>query len=523
MERRRPRKSSRHFLRPKSKASNEGGRTASSSSVNREAVLTHRVSPTITSLLGGRLNRVARLTKAPQILRVTENPNAEGPAGVQPQDERDSGQSEDSEVPPGIVVNSMAASPRGSAVHGHLMAFAGPRDSDSPRISVEVPEVFSTSSRTTSTVGNLRFGPDGRCSSSGGGINFGSNSYYDKNSYVYDEGEDEDDDEDRNRMESQQNAGACHSAWAQLHHKPAAGHVGRDTLGFAIHLGSATMSHDRCGPGISCDDDCGYGTGCDAGCSEVHGIPPGSFMLPLVPGGSRSGSGSGSRSGSGRANGPFNTAQRGPVGPPPPPGFSGQRGSSGVNFGSDQLNFFITFLLEVLGVLVFFAICTITFWITLGYHVVQLLVDLKNAERNVQVAVAIVFGLLFLAFAISQVTNRTGSGCYGRDRGRSRAKGGCPFYRSTKSPAKSKPKSLFNKAKSSPQSKPKSKKATSDGGGCRRMCGAKLELHTHRKQRYTDCEGRAIFLNARRYAIPTEMKQPPTIVLWLRDVLARMM
>ncbi|KAI8034521.1 uncharacterized protein LOC128264412 [Drosophila gunungcola] len=516
MERRRPRKSSRHSLRPKSKASNGGGRTASSSSVNREAVQPNGVSPIITSLLGGRLNRVARLTKAPQILRVTENPDGEGLDGVQPQDERDSGQSEDSEVSPGIVVNSMAASPRGSAVHGHLMAFAGPRESDSPRISVEVPEVFSTSSRTTSTVGNLRFGPEGRSSSAAGGINFGANSYYDKNSYVYDdEGEDEDDDEDRNRLESQQNTGACYSAWAQLQNQPTAGHVGRDTLGFAIHLGTATMSHNRCAPGISCDDDCGYGTGCDAGCSEVHGIPPGSFMVPLVPGGSRPGSG--------RANGPFNTALRGPVGPPPPTGFSGQRGSFGVNFGSDQLNFFVTFLLEVLGVLVFFAICTITFWITLGYHVVQLLVDLKNAERNVQVAVAIVFGLLFLAFAISQVTNRTGFGCHGRDRGRYRAKGGCPFYRSTKSTAKSKPRSFFNKPKSSPQSKTKSKKGTNDGGGCRRMCGAKLELHSHRKQRYTDCEGRAIFLNARRYAIPTEMKQPPTIVLWLRDVLARMM
>jgi len=30
----------------------------------------------------------------------------------------------------------------------------------------------------------------------------------------------------------------------------------------------------------------------------------------------------------------------------------GQRGSMGTDFGSDQLNFFITFLLEVLGVLV---------------------------------------------------------------------------------------------------------------------------------------------------------------------------
>ncbi|XP_016980040.1 uncharacterized protein LOC108045276 [Drosophila rhopaloa] len=563
MERRRPRKSSRHLLTPKSNASGSG-RGSRSSSASPEVAYNqptgNGVSPTITSLLGGRLNRVSRLTRSPRGLQVTETPES---GGVGFTDERESGQSETSDVSPGVMVSAASASPRGSAVHGHLIAFAGPRDSDSPRISVEVPEVFSTSSRATSVANNLRFGPNVAETDNGGGVNFGANSYFDRNrnssmmsGTTYDDYE-----EDDQRASSSPDIGACRGAWAQQQqHQSVTGHTGRDTLGFAIHLGTATMGHNRCTLGTACEDDCGYGTGCDAGCSEAHGIEPGSFMLPAVtaaaqgsggaplnsairgvqvsavgpgggPGGAYPGAaypgggypGGGYPGGAYPAGGGYKPVGSGPgPGHGPSSGSSGQRGSFGVDLGSDQLNFFITFLLEVLGVLVFFAICTITFWITLGYHVVQLLVDLKNAERNVQVAVAIVFGLLLVAFAISQVTNSSGSCCHARDRARSRSKGGCPFHRSAKSTAKSKPKSFAHKARSCPH-KPKTKKETSDGGGCRRMCSAKMELHSHRKPRYTDCEGRAIFLSSRRYAIPTEMKQPPTIVLWLRDVLARMM
>ncbi|XP_017005423.2 uncharacterized protein [Drosophila takahashii] len=514
MERRRPRRSSRHFLRSKSNpsvaAGGGGGGAATSKGTSNGAT------PTITSLLGGRLKRVAS-----RGLQVTENPDV----GFTPV--RESEQSEGSDVGAGVMVLPASASPRGSAVHGaHLagVAFGGSlaRSSDSPRISEEVREVFRTSSMRNagSTVapasgGNLRFDD----STGAGNINFAANSYYEENRQSSLESNEDDDDNDDSRMESSPSLGACSHGWAQQQqHQPASGHTGRDTLGFAIQLGTATMGHNRCSLGVNCDEDCGYGTGCDAGCGAAHGIDPGSFAYPgaldhgpplvISQPGFAAGSGGAPPVGGGYVPG-------GGYKPVP----SVQRGSMGSDFGSDQLNFFITFLLEVLGVLVFFAICTITFWITLGYHVVQLLVDLKNADRNVQVAVVIVFGLLLMAFAISQVTNRNGSCCHSRDRARSRSKGGgiCPFHRSTKSAkAKTKPKSYAPKAKSCAY-KPKSQKAAAS------TCAAKLDFHSHRKPRYTDCEGRAIFLSSRRYAIPTEMKQPPTIVLWLRDALARMM
>ncbi|EDV46453.1 uncharacterized protein LOC6550076 [Drosophila erecta] len=512
MERRRPRKSSRQYVRSKSNPSVGGGAaegSGSSSPATAKALPLQpdgNKAPTITSLLGGRLKTVSRIARAPHSLQVTENP---GEGGAPLVSQRESGASDSSDVNPGVMVIPEAASPRGSAVHGtHAsLIFSGTaRNSDSPRISEEVEEVFQTSTSNAPAGGNLRFDstPVALDNSGAGNINFAPNSYYEEIRYSTLSSDDSND----ARGPSSQSMGACRRGWTQRQRQTTSGPRGRDTLGFAINLGTTTLGHNRCSLGIACDEDCGYGTGCDAACGEAHGIDPGSFFLPgtmgngpliLAPG-----------SGGPAAQSTLRGAQGGgykPVG-------AGQRGSFGTDFGSEQLNFIITFLLEVLGVLVFFAICTITFWITLGYHVVQLLMDLKNADRNVQVAVAIVFGLLLVAFAISQVTNLSGSCCHSRDRARSRTKcGGIGFFhRSSKS--KTKPKSCASKTKSCAH-KPKIKKAAT--------CGPSLGFHSHRKTRYTDCEGRAIFLSSRRYAIPTEMKQPPTIVLWMRDTLARMM
>ncbi|XP_043659149.1 uncharacterized protein LOC122623853 [Drosophila teissieri] len=502
MERRRPRKSSRQYVRSKSNPSVGGGGGGLAEANGQPD---GNKASTITSLLGGRLQRVSRIARAPHSLQVTENPEEGAPAFVP---DRESGASDVSGVNPGVMVIPEAASPRGSAVHGahvSLVFSTTARDSESPRISEEVTEVFRTSSRTpsnTPTGGNLRFDstPVGLNDGGAGNINFAPQSVFDQHRYSSMISSDDSVDNRGQSGQSGQSMGACRHGWQQ--HPSAAGPGGRDTLGFAINLGTTTLGHERCSLGVACDEDCGYGTGCDAACGMAHGVDPGSFVYPGTLG-----------------NAPLVLAP--PSGGPPvhgggyKPVGAAQRGSFGTDFGSDQLNFFITFLLEVLGVLVFFAICTITFWITLGYHVVQLLVDLKNADRNVQVAVAIVFGLLLVAFAISQVTNLSGSCCHSRDRARSRAKGGGGigfFHRSSKSKAKT--KSCASKTRSCAH-KPKIKKAAS--------CGPSLGVQSHRKMRYTDCEGRAIFLSSRRYAIPTEMKQPPTIVLWMRDALARMM
>ncbi|KMZ10282.1 uncharacterized protein LOC6726218 [Drosophila simulans] len=513
MERRRPRKSSRKYVRSKSNPSVGGGVAEGSPSAlpaTAKAILLQpdgNQAPTMmTSLLGERLKRVSRIARAPHSLQVTENPE-EGGAPIVPI--RESGASEVSEVNPGVMVIPEAASPRGSAVHGphaSLVFSAEARDSDSTRVSEEVVEVFRTSSaRTTSNEpagGNLRF--ESTPVAIDGNINFSPNAIYDQNRYSsmmsngdYNNG---------NRGISERSLGACHHGWAMRQQQAAAGPAGRDTLGFAISLGAANLGQDRCSLGVACDEDCGYGTGCDFGCGQAHGVDPGSFL-----GSGTMGTGPLTLA-TGSGGPPVQSALRGAQGGGYKPVGAGQRGTFGTDFGSEQLNFFVTFLLEVLGVLVFFAICTITFWITLGYHVVQLLVDLKNADRNIQVAVAIVFGLLLVAFAISQVTNLSGSCCHSRDRARSRAKSGGIgfFHRSTKA----KTKSCASKAKTCAH-KSKIKKAAS--------CGPSLGFHTHRKTRYTDCEGRAIFLSSRRYAIPTEMKQPPTIVLWMRDTLARML
>ncbi|XP_070132412.1 uncharacterized protein [Drosophila bipectinata] len=329
-------------------------------------------------------------------------------------------------------------------------------------------------------------------------------------------------------------APTCHGGWNNQSVSAPASHQGRDTLGFAFHLGTATLGHTRCSLGTPCDEECGYGTGCDAGCAIAHGqgsISSGAYdglvtgmgtgiagVHGGVPGGYRGGGPGGQPPGGNAPWRPGGNFKGGPGGPPG--GGGGYRGSF-EGLGGDQVNFFITFLLEVLGVLVFFAICTITFWITLGYHVVTLLVDLKNAERNVQVAVAIVFGVLLLAFAISLITNHSGSCCHAKDRHRSRSRSSCPFARPK---PKSKPKHRScPHAKVSCPAKPRCKKPAERR---RSTCGMKAESAfspCRRKVRYTDCEGRAIFINSRRYAIPTEMKQPPTMVLWLRDMISRWM
>ncbi|XP_017056282.1 uncharacterized protein LOC108098088 [Drosophila ficusphila] len=522
MERRRPRGSSPHFLRAQSSHPSPSSppRTPHQQNGTRAA--------TITSLLSGRLNRVARL--APRGLRFTEDPVEGAPFAPERESQESAGTVE---VNPGVMVVPEAASPRGSAIHGPpgSLTFAGPRDSESPRISAEVPDAFNIAAARTSSLagaqGNLRFGPttgggsdDSTTAPTTAAINFAEDPVaFERNRFSSELEGEYDDNGNNDRMESSPDIGTCHGGWSQRQQQPAAGgHAGRDTLGFAIHLGTATLGHTRCSLGTACGDDCGYGTGCDAGCRDAHGVDESSFMIPGTlgqPGILMASGGNASQRGVPMgASGGYPSAAAGykPMGPGP-----AQRSSQDTDFGSDQLNYFVTFLLEVLGVLVFFAICTITFWITLGYHVVQLLVDLKNADRNVQVAVAIVFGLLFIAFAISQVTNRTGSCCHARDRARSRHKGHgfWPFRCSSKSKPKAKSNSCARKWSSAPKTK-------SDGGGCRRksICGAKLES---RKPRFTDCEGRAIFLSSRRYAIPTEMKQPPTIVLWLRDVVARML
>ncbi|EDW86363.1 uncharacterized protein Dwil_GK15481 [Drosophila willistoni] len=309
-------------------------------------------------------------------------------------------------------------------------------------------------------------------------------------------------------------------------------HVGRDTLGHALDLqtsGVALMG--MCTDDVECDENCGYGTGCVHGCytrtrGSLGGVKPG-----------------------GRAESRPND-MRGPV---------------GVNiFGNEQVNCFVTFLMEMLGILVFFAICTITFWITLGYYIVQLVVDLKNADRFVQTAVAIIFCLLVLAFCITLVTTykpgHSRSGCRNKDKCRqvqskvvSTAKGRRGGGSCTKCTSLKPVKNVSCKKKTSTFSlmAKKAKTTTTCASGSKAKSSAKRSARPKfltwallknackriapraRKpiavspcksstRRYTDCQGRAIFQNSKRFAIPTEMKQPPALVVWLRDLMCRL-
>lgn len=194
---------------------------------------------------------------------------------------------------------------------------------------------------------HIRFGSD----ESVGGLAFGRDTY-----------EEQDDRSSQDRGMSA--TPTCHGGWNS---QPAttAIHKGRDTLGFAFQLGTATLGHTRCSLGAPCDEDCGYGTGCDAGCATAHGQgsvssdPYGGVVTGTgtgiagihggVPGGYPAGGPGGGKPG---GNVPWR-----PGGPPGGGGGGGggggYRGSFGLEgMGGDQLNFFITFLLEVLGVLV---------------------------------------------------------------------------------------------------------------------------------------------------------------------------
>ncbi|XP_017034209.1 uncharacterized protein [Drosophila kikkawai] len=314
-------------------------------------------------------------------------------------------------------------------------------------------------------------------------------------------------------------------------HRPEGRTKARNTMGFASYMKAAT----RCSLDRQCDEDCGYGTGCAAECRDDHGIEPeslpGSLTIPSLGltgmGGPSAYPGLPAR----QSGSPGYGERQG--GYPIPDGRSSWRDEPCTDSScpwpkhddGGQLNFYVMLLLEVFCVLIFFALCTITFWVTLVYHFVKLLVELKNADRNIQVAVAIAFGLLFLAFAICHVTSGR-SGCCGRSSERSHhfwSKGGschkCNAKSNTPTIAKFllKIKKVLSFSCGSCNSSSSSRKQSTP-------CGAKKEVaRSTRKPRYSDCEGRAIFINSRRYAIPTEMKQPPTILIWLLDVVGRYM
>ncbi|XP_068154916.1 uncharacterized protein [Drosophila tropicalis] len=310
--------------------------------------------------------------------------------------------------------------------------------------------------------------------------------------------------------------------------------VGRDTLGHTLDLqGSGVGFTGMCTDDVECDEFCGYGTGCVHGCSTRTRATPGGRSGEVMPGGRDES----------RPN-----DMRGPV---------------GVNiFGNEHVNCFVTFLMEMLGILVFFAICTITFWITLGYYIVQLVVDLKNADRYVQTAVAIIFCLLVLAFCITLVTThspgQSRSSCRNKDKCRQvqskvvvtarGEKGGnctkCTSLKPVKNVSSKKKTSTFSllakKAKTTTTCSSANKAKS-----CKRSARPKLLSWALLKnalkriaprarkpivaspcksttRRYTDCQGRAIFQNSKRYAIPTEMKQPPALLVWLRDLMCRL-
>ncbi|XP_020801567.1 uncharacterized protein LOC110178709 [Drosophila serrata] len=316
-----------------------------------------------------------------------------------------------------------------------------------------------------------------------------------------------------------QDTGSCN--------RPQGRTVGRNTMGFNSYMKSVA----RCPDDVECSDECGYGTGCQMQCREIHGIAPDSLTssltlpnlsitaqtAPIVypglsarPGGSNNYPDMQIAGYNDSSGGPYRTLMECP--------------DSCPGDTTTQLNFYIMLLLEVFGVLIFFAICTITFWITLAYHFIKLLVELKNADRNTQVAVAIVFGLLFLAFAICHLTSGRSTCCRHSDRSHRRnwKKGAsCHTVKpEPRTPITVRVLSQIKKLMSLGCGKCNSSRPKASS-----PCKAKKEVVApcRRKPKYSDCEGRAIFINSRRYAIPTEMKQPPTILLWLLDVIGRYM
>lgn len=276
--------------------------------------------------------------------------------------------------------------------------------------------------------------------------------------------------------------------------------TGRDTFGLPILLQGNTgilntANIGFCRANVACNKYCGNDTGCNSECARTHSIIA-----------KESGGGKIPATGSHRA--------------------------VGIHVCSNEyINMMLTFLMEVLGILVFFSICTITFWITLGYYIFQLLIDLKNADRNVHVAVGIVFSLLILAFAITLVTHTDGS-C--QDRAIAIRKGikssattsisSCK--RCTKSATAEVKRACAAKCKKSSKPKLKTSPAKSRLSTlfsakpkCQLAKCQKAQKSKNSKtlRSYTDCQGRAIFDRSRRNSIIIEMKQPPTWIIWLRD------
>ncbi|EDV95350.1 GH17622 [Drosophila grimshawi] len=169
---------------------------------------------------------------------------------------------------------------------------------------------------------------------------------------------------------------------------------------------------------------------------------------------------------------------------------------------NEYINMFINCLLEVLGILVFFAICTIAFWLTLGYHLVQLLISLIHADRSVHMAIGIVLALLILACTVTLSTQPGGVS---------------PIFSCSKCKQPSKSTSV-NQIKLSIFAKIKAMLP---------VLGKEQQQKQSNKDKsrgarsYSDCQGRKIFNNLRRSALLMEMKQPPTWIIWLSDFVNR--
>ncbi|EDW39764.1 GL15823 [Drosophila persimilis] len=241
-------------------------------------------------------------------------------------------------------------------------------------------------------------------------------------------------------------------------------------------------------------------------------------------------------------------------GPPPNNSYNNRNNNAaGIQlFGDMRINQIVTFIIEIMGVLMFFAICTISFWITLGYYVVKLFVDLKDADRWVKTAAGILVGILLISYCVTAVTNSEGGFCC---RAKSRVKARsrwsldcCPRIKGLLNYCSGKPQAVCPKAKpptcpkakpaTCPKAKPKPKpcpkcKAPSSTfmsmiwpqkvqpPPCKKptkcwwgKCDIKA-TSSPKKTCYSDRQGRSIFKSFNRYGIPCEMKQPPMWIVWL--------
>ncbi|XP_032597156.1 uncharacterized protein LOC6569243 [Drosophila grimshawi] len=240
---------------------------------------------------------------------------------------------------------------------------------------------------------------------------------------------------------------------------------GRDTLGLLVHLrGNKGLlnaaSGGTCSKHATCDKRCGIDTECFPVCKKKVAIDSESGSVKLG-------------------------------------------GTVGIQVCSNEyINMFINCLLEVLGILVFFAICTIAFWLTLGYHLVQLLISLIHADRSVHMAIGIVLALLILACTVTLSTQPGGVS---------------PIFSCSKCKQPSKSTSV-NQIKLSIFAKIKAMLP---------VLGKEQQQKQSNKDKsrgarsYSDCQGRKIFNNLRRSALLMEMKQPPTWIIWLSDFVNR--